>query len=84
MVYLSLYDSSGDQASVEYRKKHYTDAHAVMLCCPVNCRISFDRIKDWIHEVKGEREDLPIGLVITKKDLYEEMLPTLIEAEEFK
>ena len=69
IVKLHLWDTAGQERFRTIAGYYYRGAHCVMLCYDVTDPASFASVRSWIQDVRKVKEDVPMLLVGTKKDM---------------
>ena len=72
-VELEIHDTSGDEHLGTNRRVQYQGADGFMICVAANSDDGLESIKKWQVEIKNVEVEKPIYLIMTKKDLLEEL-----------
>lgn len=66
-IKLLIWDTAGQERFNSIVKTYYKDAQVVILVFDLTNRVSFDNIEFWINQVKGEKIDDPIYIMVGNK-----------------
>lgn len=82
-VRLQLWDTAGQERFRSLIPCYIRESDVALIVYDITCRASFDQTQKWIDDVKGERgDDVIIMLIGNKSDLEEKRQVSLTEAEE--
>lgn len=68
-----IWDTAGQDDLFALAKRYFRGADGALVVFSVNDRNSFDSVRNWHNLVLEERQDIPMGLVMSKIDLSNEM-----------
>lgn len=66
-IKLLIWDTAGQERFNAIVKTFYKDAQVVILVFDLTNRVSFDNIEFWLNQVKGEKIDDPIYILVGNK-----------------
>ncbi|KAJ1525772.1 hypothetical protein ONE63_008977 [Megalurothrips usitatus] len=69
---MGIWDTAGSERYYAMSQLYYRDAKAAVVCFDLSERVTFDRAKQWIIELRNHEEDCKIYLCGTKKDVIED------------
>ncbi|KAG5185853.1 P-loop containing nucleoside triphosphate hydrolase protein, partial [Tribonema minus] len=84
---LQIWDTAGQERFRAMAPMYYRNAAAAIVCCDITDEESFDKMKDWVEEIKMNvpvgQQGLAIVLALNKTDLEERRVVSRARAEEF-
>jgi Ras-related protein Rab-1A len=68
-IRLQIWDTAGQERFRTITKSYYRGAHAIIIMYDITCRKSFERVRNWIEEVRRHQEEGICYLIGGKLDL---------------
>jgi len=79
---LQIWDSAGQERFKAITRSYYKGAHGVVVVYDICNRTSFEKVKEWVEEVRDNaRDDVAIALVGNKNDLEQKKKVSTVEAQ---
>ena len=72
-IELEIHDTSGDEHLGVNRKQQYEGCDVFAICVAANARSSLENIGKWKAEIQSKEPSKPICLVMTKRDLIDDV-----------
>ena len=82
-VKLQIWDSAGQERFRNITASYYRNSSAIIIVYDITNHESFNKVSEWIEEVRGFVPNSPLLLVGNKCDLEEKRQVTYEEGEEF-
>lgn len=83
-IRLQLWDTAGQERFRSLIPSYIRDSHVAVICYDITNKKSFENLGKWIHDVKLERgDDVIIVVVGNKSDLSNKRQVTMEECEEY-
>ncbi|KAK3930785.1 Ras-related protein Rab-24 [Frankliniella fusca] len=79
---LGIWDTAGSERYYAMSQLYYRDAKAAIVCFDLTERVTFDRAKQWITELRNHEENCKIYLCGTKKDVVDDGIKASAVAHE--
>ena len=73
-IEIEIHDTSGDSHLGINRKTQFRNADVFMICVAVNNQVSLNNVNKWRNEIKDVSQNVPVILVLTKKDLADDLM----------
>ncbi|XP_034234655.1 ras-related protein Rab-24-like [Thrips palmi] len=71
-IVIGIWDTAGSERYYAMSQLYYRDAKAAVVCFDLTERVTFDRAKQWVTELRNQEENCKIFLCGTKKDVIDE------------
>lgn len=79
-VSINIWDLGGQDSFIKLRKLYLEGSEGALLIFDLTNRVSFEKLREWIHDFRGQRGEKPFYLIGNKVDLKDQIVVTEEEA----
>ncbi|BET02186.1 RAB24, member RAS oncogene family [Nesidiocoris tenuis] len=71
-IHLSIWDTAGTERYRSMMKQYYRNAKGAIICYDITDKHSWDALRSWATEIRGNEPDCRLFICGTKKDIVDE------------